>query len=101
MDKKIERVFELLKYGENATTAIMMYSRMEGEFGTILCTCSCELNGQIVAARVADNGEPDGGYSFRLHEIQYFVSFILPLFNPLTFFSHEIPQSQAPQPSEP
>lgn len=95
MDKKIERVFEILKI-ENANV-LSMYSRVEGEFGAIVCTCNCELNGGLMAARVEDNAEPDGGFAFRLHELQYFVSFILPLFNPLNSISHEVPQSPASQ----
>lgn len=96
MDKKIERVFEL-KTVESGTNCLIMYSRIDGEYGTILCTCSAELNGELIVARVADQAEPDGGFDFRLHELLYFIQFIVPLFKPV---SHEVlsfTPSQSPQ----
>lgn len=101
MDKTIERVFELTPNTQSGVNTLFMHSRVDGEFGTVVCTCFCELNGDLIAARIPDNGEPDGGFAFRLHELQYFVSFIIPLFNPYIHTSHEIPQlpaSQSPQP---
>lgn len=86
MDKKIERVFEL-KTVESGTNVLLMYSRVEGEYGTLLCTCFAELNGDILSARVTAQAEPDGGFDFRLHELSYFIQFIVPLFKPI---SHEV-----------
>lgn len=97
MDKNnlVERSFEIAN-DEQGTKFLVMYSRTEGEFGTMLCTCSCELNGSLMAARVADSAEPDAGYNFRLQEMLFFCTFILPLFNPLTHFKDGL--SSFPQP---
>lgn len=97
MDKNtlIERSFEL-STDEQGTRTLFMFSRSEGEFGTILCTCMSDLNGTFMSARVADSAEPDAGYNFRLQEMLFFCTFILPLFNPLTHFKDGL--SSFPQP---
>lgn len=94
MDQQIERVFEL-KTLQDGIRLLSMYSRVDGEFGTMLCTCSAELNGELIAARVTDQAEPDGGFVFRLHELSYFIQFIVPLFKPFDHgLSSSSPESQ-------
>lgn len=90
MDKLIERVFELTE-DENKTRMLVMHSRMEGEYGTILCQCTAQLNGDLIVARVVDQAEPDGGFSFRSAELAYFLLNVLPLFKPQSYVQVKTP----------
>lgn len=104
MDQKIFRSFSLrTAQSEKGASAqvLQMYSSVEGEYGPVNFLISAEMEVQepVFVARFLETSgaSPEFLHSVRLNEISYFVSRILPLFNPLTVFHDEVPFPSASQ----
>lgn len=101
MDKKpnLQRIFTLHHFGQDGTLTLCQESRLDGEFGPVVIRCFCEMEGDkpaLVCSIYEKSGmSVEELYVVRNAEMAYFVTQILPLFNPLTFISDALPFSSS------
>ena len=69
---------------DGSTRSIIMTSSTEGEFGPMLVHCVFEIDGEYIGQSVRESSGASFAeiFDFRVQEMQYFISVIVPLCKP-------------------
>lgn len=84
---------------------LQMISGFDGEFGPVSLSISAELDSREFDLHLnfiqTSASKPGLLFEFRTNELRYFVTQILPLFNPQNHFPDALPFPSPSQPSNP